>query len=98
MACLGGTSLIQFTNCYGEIVIFTPTDTFLLLNCSCEHIDEKIHNDEIEDDEPVILSLSREHDNVSVAANHLELSELALALKSLHGIGVSLIDLSPKSC
>jgi len=61
-----------------------------------EHIDEKIHNDEIEDDEPVMLSLSRERDKVSVAGNHLELSHLALVLRNLHGIGVTLIDLSPK--
>lgn len=62
-----------------------------------EHIDEKIHNDEIEDDEPVMLSLSREGDKVSVAGNHLELSQLALVLRKLHRIGVSLIDLSPRS-
>jgi hypothetical protein len=62
-----------------------------------EHIDEKIHNDEIEDDEPVMLSLSRERDKVSVAGNHLELYQLALALRRLHGIGVSLIELSPRS-
>jgi hypothetical protein len=62
-----------------------------------EHIDEKIHNDEIEEEEPVMLSLSRERDKVSVAGYHLELSQLALVLRKLHGIGVSLIDLSPKS-
>jgi hypothetical protein len=62
-----------------------------------EHIDEKIHKDEIKNDEPVMLSLSRERDKVSVAGNHLKLSRLALVLRSLHGIGISLIDLSPKS-
>jgi len=60
-----------------------------------EHIDQKIQNNELKTNVSVMLKLSRSREQVSIGGHHLQLSQLALTLRKLHRIGLSLLELSP---
>src|SRR5439155_21748412 len=62
-----------------------------------EHMDETVQKEGIKENEPVILSLSRERrDKVSIAGYSLELCRLGQTLRVLHRVGVALLNLKAK--
>lgn len=62
-----------------------------------EHMDEKVQDDQIGANEPVMLSLSRERDTVMIGDYFLRLSQLSITIRRLHQVGLNLLELSPKS-
>jgi len=61
-----------------------------------EHIDERIHSDEIESNEPVILALSESRDKVFVGSATLRLDQLGSILKKMHNIARGLLSATPR--
>jgi len=62
-----------------------------------EHMDEKVQHDQIGENEPVMLSLSRERDTVMIGDYSLRLSQLGITIRRLHQVGLNILELSPKS-
>jgi hypothetical protein len=67
-------------------------DDVISLRGTVEHIDERIQKDEIAEDEPVLLRLSGNQDEISIGQQSLKLRALSGLLRRLHAIGESLIE------
>jgi hypothetical protein len=55
-----------------------------------EHIDEKIQNDAIQDNEPVMLKVADSQDGIIIGGQSLKFSTLSALIKQLHALGQSM--------
>ncbi|MFH1952336.1 MAG: hypothetical protein ABIL06_12050 [Pseudomonadota bacterium] len=55
-----------------------------------EHMDERIHRDEIGQDEPVMLKVTDSQDGVMIGGQSLRFSTLSALIRQLHSLGESM--------
>ena len=61
-----------------------------------EHMDERVQQDKIADDQPVMLAIPEQLDTVTIGEESLSLIRLSQTLRKLHQVGIILLELSPK--
>ena len=57
-----------------------------------EHMDEKIQNDLVQEDQPVMLKLADSQDGVTIAGESLKFTDLSSLLKQLHSLGKNMAE------
>ncbi|CAB1058296.1 hypothetical protein D1BOALGB6SA_3052 [Olavius sp. associated proteobacterium Delta 1] len=56
-----------------------------------EHMDKKIQNDVIQENEPVMLKITDSQDGIIIAGQSLKFSTLSTLIKKLHALGQSMV-------
>ncbi len=63
------------------------TSSIVDVRNTLEHMDEKIQNDVIQENEPVMLKILDTQDGITIASQSLKFSDLSALIKKLHEIG-----------
>lgn len=66
------------------------TSSIVDVRNTLEHMDERIQNDIIQENEPVMLKISDTQDGITIASHSLKFSVLSALIKKLHEIGQSM--------
>jgi len=66
------------------------TTTIIDVRDTIEHMDERIQNDVIQENEPVMLKITYTQDGIMIAGHSLKFSTLSTLIKKLHELGQSM--------
>lgn len=61
------------------------------LRNTIEHVEEAIQKDEIKEDEPVMIKITKDQGGVEVGSNTISFFEISILIKKLHGLGQDLV-------
>lgn len=57
-----------------------------------EHMDERIHKDQLGEDKPIVLKLSDQGDRVEIGDTYITFNDLAQTIRKLHEIAARLLE------
>jgi len=70
-----------------HIESLTSTSSIVEMRNTLEHMDERIRDDVIQEDEPIMLKISGTQDAIVIGSHSLKFSDLSTLIKKLHEIG-----------